>query len=112
TQALTRLETDFGGEFPSEAWLMEDTDETFLATPEVLYLKQLAHFAAKHPLTTVREKHETTLKLFRSQYPKTISFLEQHDFEVQALSPTANWSAALEQWPQSFGWAIKERTEF
>lgn len=112
TQTLTRLEADFGGEFPVDAWLFESTGETYLATPEILYLKQLSYFAANHPVVQVRHKYETTLKLFKKQYPKTISFLEKNDFVAKALSPLADWDAPRKQWPQSFGWAIKEREEF
>jgi hypothetical protein len=112
TQALTRLETDFGGEFPQEGWIFDETDETFLATPEVLYLERLAYFAANHPVLKVREKHETTLKLFKEHYPKTFYFLEHHNFDVHTLSPTAGWDKALAQWPQSFSWAIKKRNDF
>lgn len=111
TQSLTRLERNYGGQFPVSAWPIEGTDEIYLITPEVLYLKQLSYFAANHPVPQVRTKYERTLKLLRGQYPKTISFFEQNRFDVRAISPSANWSKALEQWPQSFEWAVRERKE-
>jgi hypothetical protein len=112
TQSLTRVETGDLGEFPLEAWLVEDTDELYLLTPEVLYLKQLHYFGENHPVLNVREKYKATLDLFRQQYPRTLSFLEAHNFRVQDCSPSANWSKALAQWPQTFHWAVKERNDY
>lgn len=112
TQSLTRVERGDVGEFPLDAWLVEQTDELYLFTPEVLYLKQLHHFGQTHPVLKVRDKYKATLDLFRKQYPKTLSFLEAHDFRVEDCSPSANWSKALAQWPQKFDWAVKERKDY
>jgi hypothetical protein len=112
TQALTRLEEYYGGEFPTKAWLFDSTDETYLVAPEVLYLKKLSHFATRHPIAKVRKKHKTTLGILKKRYPQTIRFLEKHNFNPRKLAPGAEWGKALAQWPQDFGWAVKVRKEY
>jgi hypothetical protein len=110
TQSLTRVEEGHVGELPAIAWLMEDTDEIFHFTPEVLYLKRLRHHANNHPHESVREKYRATFKLFEQQYPKTLAFLEAHDFNIESCSPDADWGKAIEQWPQTYEWAVMQRT--
>ena len=111
TQHLTTLEEEYGGLFPVDSELIEDTDQVYLLTPEVLYLGRIAHFASSHSVPSVRAKYEATLDLFRHQYPETISFLEGNGFDVRAISPSADWSKAIAQWPQEYGWAVKERID-
>jgi hypothetical protein len=109
TQSLTRVERGDLGEFPLDAWLVEQTEELYLLTPDVLYLKQLHYFGENHPVQKVREKYKATLTLFRQQYPRTMAFLEAHNFKLEDCSPSADWSKAVAQWPQSYDWAVKER---
>jgi hypothetical protein len=112
TQSLTRVEEGQIGELPVDAWLMEDTDELYHFTPEVFYLRRLKHFADNHAHLKVREKYNATLNLYKLQYPKTIAFLDANDFKLEACSPKADWAKAIEQWPQAFDWAVKERKDY
>ncbi len=112
TQSLSRIERGDLGNLPVEAWLMEETDELYLITPEVLYLQRLMHFALHHPASSVRVKYSRTLDLFRQQYPRTLDFLQQHNFKIEALAPSADWSMSLGQWPQRYDWAVKSRTDY
>jgi len=112
TQSLTRVERGHLGDFPMEAGLLEVTDEIFHFTPEVMYLARLHQFGANHPVQEVRMKYKATLTLFKKQYPRTLRFMEAHDFRWEDCSPLANWDKALAQWPQNFRWAIKERKKY
>lgn len=112
TQSLTRVERGEVGDFPMEAWIIEETDEIYHFTPEVMYLKQLHHFATNHPVLKVRRKYKATLILFKKQYPRTLKFLEAHGFRLKDCSPAAAWSKAVAQWPENFRWAVKKRKEY
>ena len=112
TQSMQRVERDFQGGFPAEAWLFEDTDEIWHIVPEALYVQSLHTNANSALPEQVKEKYRRSLTYYMEEYPKTMGFLLKNNFDVSAMSPKADWKAVLERYPENYSWAIKSKNEF
>ncbi len=112
TQSLQRVEEDFQGAFPVDAWLLEDTDEIWHIVPEVLMLRHIYSNAnSEHP-ERIKLKYQTTWQFYEKEYPRTVQFLLENHFDVSAMAPSANWDEVLERYPADYSWAVDSRTEF
>lgn len=112
TQRLHEIEFMYGGEFPIQAWLIEETDSIWHLGAEIAYLKDVYSQMRSHPDASVREKYENTWRLFKSQYPKTLAHLEATQFDLEKFSPGASWKKVMERYPEDFSWAVKTRKEY
>lgn len=112
TQSLQRVERDFQGGFPADAWLFEDTEEIWHIVPEVLFVQSLHTNANSELPEPVKEKYRRSLAYYIDEYPKTFEFLLKNNFNVSEMSPRADWNTVLRRYPEGFSWAIENRNEF
>lgn len=112
TQALEDLERTSGGVFPFDKWYLEETDLIWMVTPELLHLIDLYKGSTGALPDHVKEKYLSTIILYERQYPKVTAFLKQSNFNIELISPNANWKQVVERHPESMSYAIKSRSEF
>lgn len=112
TQALQRVERDFQGNFPIEAWCFEETDEIWYIVPEVLIMEHIYLNANAKLTQSIKQKYQTTWSFYESEYPNTLKFLVKNRFDVFKMSPNAKWEEVLERYPEKYNWAVKTRNEF
>jgi hypothetical protein len=110
TQNLKRVEDM--GRFPLDRFVIEETELIYHLVPEVLYLKQLNHWMTAHPDAKVRLKYANTWRLFLARYPNTLKHLKATEFELDAISPGANWDVVASKFPEDYSWAIKKRVAY
>lgn len=112
TQSLQRVEHDFQGGFPVDAWLFEDTDEIWHIVPEALMLRHIYDNANSDLPKEIKMKYQTTWDLYEKEYPHTVGFLLEHQFDVSAMAPKADWGKVMKRYPEDYSWAVETRTEF
>ena len=112
TQSLNEVEDQLGGSFPMARFLVEDTELIYYLVPEILYLKQLNHWATAHRVKKVRKKCLRSLALFRTRYPKTLQHLESTNFDLEAISPGASWAEVVSRFPENYAGAIENRVSY
>ncbi len=112
TQSLQRVERDFQGNFPVDAWLFEDTDEIWHIVPEILVMKHIYSNANSGLAQPIKQKYQTTWSFYEKEYPNTLGFLVANAFDVSKMSPNAGWNKVLERYPEDYSWAIETRNEF
>lgn len=111
TQSLETAEHLYGGSYPMDRILLEETELIYHLVPEVMYLQEL-HANMKNQLDAkVRTKYARSWGLLKERYPKTIRVLEANNFDWQALCPGAGWAAIESRYPESYSWAITTRVE-
>lgn len=112
TQSFNSVEDLYGGFFPMDKTLIEGTELIYHLVPEVLYLKQLSHWATAHESEKVRQKYSNTLALFRARYPKTLKHLEATKFDLESISPGASWAKVASRFPEDYAWAVETRISY
>ena len=112
TQSLNEVEDQHGGSFPMDRFLVEETELIYHLVPEILYLKQLNHWATAHGDEKVQQKCLRSLALFRTRYPKTLQHLESTNFDLDAISPGASWAEVVSRFPENYAWAIENRVNY
>jgi len=110
-QSLETAEHLYGGAYPMDRNLLEETGLIDYLVPEVLYLQQLHHNMQNQPDVRVRTKYARSWDLFKGRYPKTLRVLEANSFDWQALCPGAGWATIESRYPQNYSWAITARVE-
>jgi len=112
TQHMTTVEEDYGGEFPLNKWLIEETELIHHLVPELLYLRQLYQGMNVHTDERVRQKYTNTWQLFSKQYPKTVEHLVSNKFDWESISPGAFWKEIVSKFPEDYSWAIRRRVDY
>lgn len=112
TQSLNTVEKLYGGIFPIDRGLLEDSDLIYHLAPELMYLEQVHRGMSEHMAEKIRIKYINTWELFCRHYPKTTKFLASVNFNWQAICPEADWAQVAARFPESYRWAIKERVEY
>ena len=112
TQALNEVEVFCDSDVPGAGQRLDATDGTWIAGPELMHLADLLRGLRSDLPEHVRLKYETTVKLYRLQYPKIIACLERNDLDIQSVVPDAEWSGVVDRLPEDFSYAIKSREEF
>ena len=112
TQALDDLERDSGGQFPLDAWYLEETDLIWMVTPELLHLIDLYTNSESSLPEKVKKKYRASIKFYERRYPAITSFLKDNAFDITRFSPKANWQQVINRHPESMTWAVKTKNEF
>lgn len=112
TKGLDIIEYDYGGHFPMDRFMVEETDLFHILPPELLHLESLHGGMQANENAKIRLKYANTWSLFEAHYPKTTRLLQDARFNWRAICPNVAWSEASSRFPEDYSFAIKSRIGF
>ena len=57
-----------------------------------------------HPVASIRQKYNSAVYLYTSQYPVFVKGLLDNNFDPRFLSPTFNWEEVLKRHPEDYSY--------
>lgn len=105
TQALDTFENTYGATIPLSKAVLDDTDFGWYLGPELEVLRFSALMAREHADPRVRQKHQSTLKQYKAQYPKCFAALVGEDFRMEAVNSEFDWRMVRARMQDGYKWA-------
>lgn len=107
TQGLDALENF--GVFPVLDTIAIETDELWVAGPEILFLKDIYSKFNSSLKDDIRKKYENTWNMYTSRYPKTTTYLVNNNFDLISVNPNFDWEELQQRYPEDYEWASKRK---